>query len=293
MADRATDLNAEQRVLRAAMRVLRPLVRFLLRHGIASDAFTELARKVYVDVADKEFAIEGKRQTVSRISVVTGLNRKEVARLRELPGPVADDELWRNRAQTVLSAWLTDPQFLDRKDHPLDLPFANSEPSFTDLVKKHSGDMQPRAVADELLRVGAVEETPSGFRMTRRGYEPTEDQQALIDMLGTDAAELLVTLDHNVHADASSRLLQGKVSYDNIHPDDVAEFLALSKRQARNLLEELNHWLAERDRGPLADNPEYSSEAPYTLGLGVYQIRIPTQENPNAGVETPAQPRKS
>ena len=57
----------EQKLMRAARRILRPLVRIMLRNGIPSDALTELVRKTYVDVADEEFAIEGKRQTLSRI----------------------------------------------------------------------------------------------------------------------------------------------------------------------------------------------------------------------------------
>ena len=65
----------EQKLMQAARRILRPLVRILLRNGIASDALTELVRQTYVDVADQEFGIEGKRQTIARISVMTGLNR--------------------------------------------------------------------------------------------------------------------------------------------------------------------------------------------------------------------------
>ena len=75
-------MSIEGKLLNAARRILYPLVRILLRNGISSDALTELVRKTYVDVAEAEFGIEGKRQTTARISVITGLNRKEVARLR-------------------------------------------------------------------------------------------------------------------------------------------------------------------------------------------------------------------
>lgn len=260
---------AEKHLLRAARRILRPLIRIMLRNGIASDAFTELVRKVYVDVADEEFRIDGKKQTVSRISVITGLNRKEVARLRGLDPVDGSDELWRNRAATVLSAWELDDAFLDRKGDPLELRFAGAEPSLSTLVKKHSGDMQPRAVVDELLRVGAIEQLgPDRFRMLRRGYEPSADREAMIDMLGTDTSELIETIDHNVQHPPEDSLLQAKVLYTNIPARYEAEFLKLSRRQAGKLINELNHWLAERDLRPAAQ----SEESLRTLGLGVFHI---------------------
>lgn len=262
----------EKGLLRAARRILKPLVRIMLRNGIASDAFTDLVRKVYVDIADEEFGIPGRKQTVSRISVVTGLNRKEVARLRAL-GPLdGADERWRNRAATVLSAWEIDAAFLDRKGDPLDLVFADASPSFSELVRQHSGDMQPRAVLDELLRVGAVEQTSDGrYRMSRRGYEPSGDPEAMIDILGIDAAEFIETVDYNVQNGPDGTLMQGKVLYDNVPAEHEQEFLELSRRQGRALIAELNHWLAERDLGRDASTDEERADR-RTLGVGIFQI---------------------
>jgi Family of unknown function (DUF6502) len=71
-----------KRALHAAvLRVLRPLVRLLLHHGVPYETFADLARWVYVDGAYKEFALANRKQSTSRVSVITGLNRKEVARL--------------------------------------------------------------------------------------------------------------------------------------------------------------------------------------------------------------------
>ncbi|MEM6709910.1 MAG: DUF6502 family protein [Pseudomonadota bacterium] len=276
--------NIEQRLLRAARRILRPLVRIMLRNGIASDAFTELVRKVYVDVADEEFRLPGKKQTVSRISVITGLNRKEVTRLRGEPAEDSSDERWRNRAATVLSAWELDPMFQDRKGDPLDLPFAGEPPNLTELVRKHSGDMQPRAVVDELLRVGAIEELPSAtYRMARRGYEPSADAGAMVDMLGTDTSEFIETIDHNVQNTADDSLMQAKVLYMNVPAELEQEFLTLSRRQARKLVNELNHWLAERDRGTEPDR----GEGRRTLGLGIYHINRTSPYDQSAADDEP------
>ncbi len=259
----------EQKLVQAARRILRPLVRILLRNGIASDALTELVRQTYVDVADQEFGIEGKRQTIARISVITGLNRKEVSRLRGLDPLDRNDAVWWNRAAHVLGSWLRDEAFLDRKGDPVDLAFSGDLPSFEALVKKHSGDMYPRSVADELLRLGAIEEVGGKLRMTKRGYVPAADPERIIDILGLDSAELMETIDHNLQATADdARLFQLKVLSDNVPVEYLDEFNAYSRRLSRPVLEELSRWLAERDRGQDWSGDDERVE----VGLGIYQI---------------------
>ncbi|MEM1229483.1 MAG: DUF6502 family protein [Pseudomonadota bacterium] len=276
---------AEQPLLRAARRLLKPLVRLALRNGVAADAVTELVRKLYVDVAEAEFAVPGKKQTTSRISVLTGLSRKEVARLRALDPEEESEPRWRNRAATVLSAWELDPAFQDRKGDPLELPFvtAPGEPSFTELVRRHSGDMQPRAVADELLRVDAIEAVDDRLRMCRRGYEPAADPEAKLAMLGTDVSELIETIDHNLTAAPEETLLQGKVRYDRVPQAHAVEFLDYSRRLARNLLGDLNRWLRARDLDTPGADPAAASQdedvRTVALGLGVYHIQEPHRED--------------
>ncbi len=279
-------MSIESKLLDAARRILYPLVRILLRNGIPSDALTELVRKVYVDVAENEFAIEGKRQTTARISVITGLNRKEVARLRNLAELSDDDKRRWNRAATVLGSWLRDGEFQDRKGDPLDLPFEPLEddsPSFTSLVKRSSGDMQPWAIADELMRVGAVEMIDGKLRMTTRGYVPAADPESVAEILGIDTAEFIETVDHNMQAESDEKLFQLKVLSDNVPAEYVDEFNAYSRRLSRPVLEELNRWLAERDL-----KRDWSGEDDrVVLGLGIYQINRPAvrpaepDEDPN------------
>ncbi len=263
----------ETKLLHAARRILYPLVRILLRNGIPSDALTEMVRQTYVDVASEEFAIDGRKQTNARISVITGLNRKEVARLRGNDPLSADDQQRWNRAATVLGAWLRDEEFLDRKGDPLDLRFESGVPSFTGLVRKHSGDMQPLAIADELRRVGAIEDVDGKLRMTTRGYVPSSDPETVVDILGMDTAELMETIDHNMRAGVDDKLFQLKVLSDNVPVKYVAEFNAYSRRLARPVLEELNRWLAERD----LKRDWSGSDERAVLGLGIYQINRSAQ----------------
>lgn len=257
-------MPSTERVLAAIGRILRPVVRILIRNGVPSDALTQLVRKTFVDVAASDFRLNGKRQTVSRISVITGLHRKEVARLRVIDGVgVGAAGAARNRAASVLTAWLRDPDFIDRKGDPLDLVFAGTN-SFSELVRRYSGDMKPRAMADELLASGAIEQVNGKLRLSARGYIPGTDVDDLIAMLGTDAAQFIETIDHNLTSPA--KRYQRKVEYENVPAEHAAEFRALSARLAQQLLEELDRWLASRDADPESGKPTM------TLGLGIFQI---------------------
>ena len=63
-------------ILRQALRaVLRPLVRLLLQNQLTYPAFAALLKEVYVELADAEFRLSGKRQTDSRVSLLTGIHR--------------------------------------------------------------------------------------------------------------------------------------------------------------------------------------------------------------------------
>ena len=66
----------------AVRRVLRPLIRLAIHYGLTYPALAEMLKSVYVEVADREFQLDGKPQTDSRVSMLTGVHRKDVKRLR-------------------------------------------------------------------------------------------------------------------------------------------------------------------------------------------------------------------
>ena len=96
----------------AVAQLLRPLFRLLLRNGMSFGAFEEIAKKTFVDVALHDFSIPGKKPSISRASILSGLSRKEVQRLIAepiLPGANALERL--HRAAGVITGWVRDPEF--------------------------------------------------------------------------------------------------------------------------------------------------------------------------------------
>jgi len=259
----------EKAISSAILKLMRPLVRILLRNGIPFMTFAELAKRVYVSVASEEFAIEGRKASVSRVSVITGLSRKEISRVKETAGSDDDISVQRyNRAARVIGGWINDPKFNDESGDPGDLDVDNGEISFAELVRLYSGDVPARAILDELVRVGSVTRTGEGrVRLLARAYVPQTGETDKISILGTDAADLMSTIDHNMTDGNKEPMFQRKVSYDNLPVEAVVEIRKLSAKHAQELLELLSRRIAEHDRDV---NPEAGGTGRLRAGVGVY-----------------------
>lgn len=266
----ADDPTRSQSTLRTAVRrILRPLVRVLLRNGIDCGTFEEEVRRAYVGVAMQDFPLEGRRPTVSRAATLTGLSRKEVARLLELPETAATDQVpAHNRAAAVVAGWVRDPDFQDGRGAPRPLAMEDAGGGFPALVRRFSGDMPPRAVLDELVRVGAVERLPDGrASLVARSYVPAQDDVAKLEIFGTDVAYLMETICHNLDHTGAAARYQRKVLYDDVPSEHAERFRILAAQRCQALLEELDRELAQSDRGL---NPDLDGTGRRLTGVGLF-----------------------
>jgi len=262
------DARPHQAINKALERLLRPLFRLLLRNGISYVAFEELTRRTFVDVSINDFGIPGRKPSISRASVLSGLSRKEILRvLSDPPTEPTEDGDPHNRAARVLTGWVRDAEFLGPNGVPRPLD-PEGEGSFAALVKRYSGDMPARAVLDELMRVGAVERQEGGrLELVERAYVPRESTVEKLRILGADVADLIDTIDHNVQHGATDPRFQRKVLYQSMPADALPAFRKLSAAQSQALLEKLDRWLASHD----TDNPPDDPNLPRArVGLGIY-----------------------
>jgi hypothetical protein len=252
--------------------LLRPLVRILLRHGISFAEFAEVLKSVYVEIAVTEFRVQGKRGTKSRIAVITGLTRKEVSRVIELAGTESDGGRSNlNRVARVLAGWHTDPDFIGPYGMPLEIRYEESEITdinFSILVRRYSGDMSPRSMLDELMRVGAVIETEPGWlKVLRRVYEPQTLAQDNFERVGEVVKNFIDTVDVNLQkvelgAGRFERVVYSPVGIRNA---DMPKFNSYVKERCQGLLEEIDNWIAQ------LDEPGKSDEGKVThTGIGIY-----------------------
>lgn len=268
--------NIQQTLSLAALSILRPLVRILLRNGVAFGSFAELAKKVYVDVAFEDFAPDTKKQTISRVSALTGLTRKEAKRLHELEHTDSRRSEQRyNRAVRVISGWVNDKEFHDALGQPESLPIEGAKASFSALVRKYSGDVPTQSMLSVLISASAIEKTGDRVRLIQRAYVPGKDPADKLNILGTDTAELISTIDHNLVSNEKELRFQRKVSNHHIQNDAVPEFQALSARKAQQLLEQFDTWMSAHEIDP----GEHDSEQGRYVSLGIYYYENSKRED--------------
>lgn len=263
-------MKNNQNIFLALKRILTPLLRILLRNGVSYSTFSIVAKETFVKVAMEDFALQGRKQSISRISILTGLHRKEVKAIQQTIISGDDKHLDEkgNRAARVISGWRLDPEFRDESGNPALLAVKGEGTTFETLVKRFSGNMPARAVLDELERVCAVERIDDDrVRLKVLAYVPEGDGEMKLHILGTDVGALIDTIAHNLLADQGQAYLQRKVSYDNLPQDVLAKIRESSKAKAQTLLDDLDGYLARHDRDT---NPAIKGTGRHTAGIGIY-----------------------
>jgi len=232
----------------ALAKLLRPLVRLLLKHSFPYAAFESIAKRVFVETAMGDFSLPGKKPTISRAAILTGLTRKDVNLLLAEPSSRADVITSHyNRAARVVSAWVREPRFAGATGLPQPLSLDGPD-GFAELVRVHGGDVPARAMLDELQRVGAVQVLADGrVALRQRAFVPQDSVVQKLGILGTDVGELIETITHNIEHGATDARYQRKVMHVGIPVEALPAFREMSARQSQALLEELDAWLTEHD----------------------------------------------
>jgi len=229
-------------VVAALRRVLRPLVRLLVTHGITYPFLTDLLKGIFVETAAEDFTLGGKPPTDSRLTVLTGVHRKDIRRLLRdvpsLPGPTPSLTL----GTQIVARWLGDPAYHDRYGRPRALPRTPSRgaASFAALVESVSKNVRPRSVLDELVRLGVAEiDDDDRVRLVTRGFVPGKELDAKAFYFGEALHDHLAAGVHNLDG-AQPAWLERSVYYDELSPASVDKLAAKSEELAMRALQEIN-----------------------------------------------------
>ena len=238
-----------QEILRNTLRkILRALIRTLLRNGMSYGEFDQIARKCFVDVAYRDFAPSGKKQTISNVAILTGLNRKEVKKLAELDVDQSEAGIKQyNRVVRVLGGWINDPIFLRKDGIPRDLDYEGSG-SFSELVKKYSGDMPVAAMQKALINSTNIKFTDDNqVRLLSHAYLPSDDPVEKLAILGADTRQLIETIDFNLTAPEEALRFQRKASNTRVAVASIPKVRQFLRRRGQAFLEELDLYLSQHE----------------------------------------------
>jgi hypothetical protein len=199
--------------LEALSSLLTPLVPLLLELGVGTGDVETEVKRLYVHAAARLAVGQRKPRrrpqrskhveevSTAAIAMLTGLTRTAVQKLQQQGSDrEADNSIGYQRAERVISGWLHDPDFRDDKSGlPAILPLRGAGISFTELVRRHSGDPRVRTILLELKRVRAIKEhSRQRWELVRHSYAPTGLDAQAVRLVGVHAADYLRTLVQNL-----------------------------------------------------------------------------------------------
>jgi hypothetical protein len=267
-----------QQLYSTTYKLLLPLTEILLGKGVTFNETAQVLKQAYVFVAEQQLLKSEGKATTSRIAIITGLTRKDVAALRKTPLKAESVTPKYNRATRVINGWQEDEEFCTSGGFPAVLPINGKEKSFETLVNRYSGDMTAKAMLDELEATDVVALIEKKYvSLQRRAYLSVGDEDEAISILGTDVSLLIKTIGHNMINKKEEVWFQRKVCYDNLPIECLNNFQEMIGQDSQALLEKSNDWLRQHDRDA---NPDAQGSGKKRAGVGIYYFEedMPIQE---------------
>lgn len=269
----------KETVLSACRHLLAPIVGILLRNGVTYKELANLCKQIYVQVAAKEFGIRGRDTNLSRIAILTGIDRKEVSRIKEdLKNNDESDasQKGQDRMTRVLSGWHQDKDFLETDGTPKALPIESESCSFTQLVKRYGGDMPAVTILKEFKRCAVVTQDDEGnLRVAKRYYVPSQSDPSALLRAGSVINDLSSTLYYNLYQADSSQTnplhFERRATNTQISPEKAEAFRQFVEQEGQAFLEKIDAWLTENE-SKANEGTATQEVQTIRLGVGTYLI---------------------
>lgn len=259
--------------------LLRPVVRVVLSQGITLGYLTELLKSLLVEVADQNFRLDKKPTTDSRISLLTGVHRKDVNRLRN-PSAVADPKLHSkvSLGAQLVAQWLGNEHYLDETGQPKPLPRYKSEggqASFEALVIGVNSDIRSRVVLDEWTRLGVVHlDGEKRVCLNTHAFIPAKGFDEKAFYFGHNLHDHAAASAHNL-VGLEPPFLERSVHYTGLSIETIKQLTTQSKELGMTALLAVNKTAMERDKlDAVGDTPRHR------MTFGIYFYAEPEQPEP-------------
>jgi len=265
-------VGIKEHVIKSCRYLLQPVVRFVLRQGVTVAEFEELAKDAYVQVARQDYGIDGRPTNNARVAMLTGLSRREVAKVRDrlLEGGLLTEGSQGNRISQILTGWHVDAEFTDENGQPKVLPATGPKGSLLSLLKRYAGDLPHGAIRKEMQQRALIEEqSDGGFRVMRRDSVFSGLDPESVNQLGLALHDHATTLEHNLdEAKQATPRFERMADNTSINPSAYKAFQKLVEERGLSFLEEMDGWLSENELETSTD----SAARTVRLGVGVYLI---------------------
>lgn len=234
--------------------LLRSIVTFALKNSLSFQEFSALARELYVDAAEELLESDTKKINASRIAALTGLHRREVNAVLQARGEGWSPTL--SIPLRVLNRWEQDPDYTTKGGKPRVITFEGPESEFSDLVGSISSSLNTGTILFELERIGAVERSARGLRMTEDFHRFGADPDKAFDITGRDFSTLLNAVDENIFRRKKLTNVHLRTEYDNIFLQDLPEIRRWLTREAKDFHRRVRKFVSKFDKDLVRRNSD-------------------------------------
>lgn len=222
--------------------LLRPLIRALIAHGVTAPTLYKMIKRVYVEVAARDFQLPDQRVTDSRISMLTGVHRRDVKTFRA----EKDDGFTQTGEKvttlaSVLGRWIASPDMIDKDGKPLALPrSAATGPSFEALAQSVSRDIRPRTMLDEMIRQDLVTLSEDGVVTLRAdAFLGPADLDQKVYFFAENVGDHIAAAADNLLSE-EPQYMERAVFYNRLRASSVEKIEAAAREQGSAVLVDLN-----------------------------------------------------
>jgi len=206
-------------LLRAVRRMLRPLVRLLMKNGITYPVLTDVLRELFVDVAVNDLLTDPKSRTDSRVSVLSGVHRKEIRRLRESDVEAdATPEIVTRNSQ-IIARWLALHAASAGQAQPLPRSAPAGDASFDALIASVTTDIRPRAILDDWISQGIVTVSDDDHvHLNIAAFIPRPGGEEQLFYFSRNLHDHIAAAAANIGATGAPPFIDRSVHYDRLSP---------------------------------------------------------------------------
>lgn len=220
---------------------MEPVANFCVSRGLHFPDFIELAKLSFVKAAERK--LMNMASSTSKLSVMTGIQRPEINRLRQADSP-ADSKDFITR---ILGQWGADKRFVDKRKRPRKLSTEGKDSEFHRLVHTVSKDLNPNTIRFELERLGLVKNDNGYVTLERPDYIASGDPAKTLLLAAEDASDLLVACEENAFNEHAIPNLHARTYYDKIPDEVIPQIREWSLELGKKIHEECRAFLSQHD----------------------------------------------
>lgn len=237
------DREQKLRILRA---LVRPIAKFCLKHSLPVHDLEEAFRVEFIERAAEELRHKGEKVNASRLSVITGVYRKEVDRIfvkKDLSPPEPQSILHR-----VVGQWEQNARFQTPAGKPRPLSFKGGNCEFVKLVSSVTTAIGPAAVLFELERRGLVKRGRKGLVLVKGGNVIDDNLAEGYELVARDIGTLLEAADENLMKTDPLGNVHVRTEFDNVFRASVPAVRQWLHSQAKAFHKRARTFLAKMDK---------------------------------------------